>query len=105
MTIRNTTPLSMAEATEYIHDGEDAAESEKELKKFIKRFVKLDVSDAKKLRQELQALDLIKLKPEYISKVIDFLPDDQESLNKIFIDVSLVEDETKKILDTIKHFK
>ena len=40
-----------------------------------------------------------------ISKIIDILPDKAEEVNKIFIDISLDENETKKILDTIKEFK
>lgn len=100
--IKNVTPLSMAEATEYL--GEEK-ESEIELKKFIKRFVKLDDKDAKKMKVKLESLNLIKVKLEHIAKVIDFLPEDAESLNKIFTDVSLDEDESKKILDIVKEFK
>ncbi|MEK6741866.1 MAG: hypothetical protein AABX91_02000 [Nanoarchaeota archaeon] len=96
------TPLSMAEATEYL--GEEK-ESEAELKKFIKRFVKLDDKDAKKMKVKLESLNLIKVKLEHIAKVIDFLPEDAENLNKIFTDVSLDEDESKKILDVVKEFK
>ena len=40
-----------------------------------------------------------------ISKLIDVLPEKAEEVNKIFIDVSLDENETQKILDTIKEFK
>ena len=47
----------------------------------------------------------MKIKLEYIVKIIDILPETAEELNKIFVDVSLDEDETKKILDTIKKFK
>ncbi len=100
--IKNMTPLSMAEATEYL--GEEK-ESEAELKKFIKRFVKLDDKDAKKMKVKLESLNLIKVKLEHIAKVIDFLPEDAENLNKIFTDVSLDEDESKKILDVVKEFK
>jgi DNA-directed RNA polymerase subunit F len=45
------------------------------------------------------------MKSDYIVKIIDTLPENSEELNKIFIDVSLDEDETRKILDTIKKFK
>lgn len=100
--IKNMTPLSMAEATEHL--GEEK-ESEAELKKFIKRFVKLDDKDAKKMKVKLESLNLIKVKLEHIAKVIDFLPEDAENLNKIFTDVSLDEDESKKILDVVKEFK
>ena len=47
----------------------------------------------------------MKLKNEHISKLIDLLPENKEDLNKIVNDVGLDEDETKKILDTIKEFK
>ena len=100
--IKNKEPLSMTESLEYI---EDSKESETDVKKFIKKFVKLDPADAIKIREKLNALGLLKLKQEYIAKVIDIMPEDQEGLNKIFIDVSLDEDETKRILDTIKEFR
>jgi DNA-directed RNA polymerase subunit F len=100
--IKNVTPLSMAEATEYIGEEKD---SEAELKKFIKRFVKLDSEEAKKMKIKLEALSMIKVKLEHIAKIIDFLPEDAESLNKIFTDVSLDEDEAKKILDIVQEFK
>ena len=100
--IKNTIPLSMAEATEYIGETKD---SEVEVKKFIKRFVKLDHKEAKEMKAKLESLGLAKLRPEYITKIIDFLPEETESLNKIFTDVSLDEDESKKILETIREFK
>ena len=93
--IKNLTPLSMAESTEYLGEEKD---SEIELGKFIKRFVKLDSEDAKKMKIKIEALNMMKVKLEHITKVIDFLPEDAESLNKIFIDVSLDEDEAKKYL-------
>ena len=40
-----------------------------------------------------------------ISKLIDILPEKEEEVNKIFIDVGLDENETKRILDTVKEFK
>ena len=100
--IKSTIPLSMAEATEYL--GEEK-ESDVELKKFVKRFVKVSHEKAKEMRLKLESLELIKMKSEQITKIIDFLPEDVESLNKIFTDVSLDEDEAKKILETIREFK
>jgi len=92
----------MAEALEYIKKDSD---SEVEIKKFIKKFVKLKIGYAKELRKKLENLDLMKIKPEHIVKIIDLLPEDSENLNKIFNDVSLNEDETKKILETIEEFR
>jgi DNA-directed RNA polymerase subunit F len=100
--IRYREPLSMTESLKYIADEKD---SEAEIKKFIKKFVKLKPEEAKKLREELSALGLLKLKQEYISKIIDILPENFENLNKIFTDVSLDEEESKKILDIIDEFR
>ena len=92
----------MAEALEYVEDKKDG---EADIKKMMKKFVELKPEEAKKLREKLTALGLPKLRQEYISKVIDIMPENHESLNKIFIDVSLDEDESKKILDTIEEFR
>ena len=100
--IRYREPLSMTESLEFIEDKKD---SEADIKKFIKKFVKLKSEDAKKLREKLSLLGLLKLKQEYIAKIIDIMPENQENLNKIFTDVGLDEDESKKILETIEEFR
>ena len=92
----------MAEITEYSKGDKD---SEVEVKGFIKKFVKSKPEEAKEMRKKIEALDLLKLKPDHISKIIDLMPENDESLNKVFTDVSLDEDETKKILDIIKEYK
>jgi len=99
--IKNTESLSMAEAVEYVKQDE----TETEIVGFIKKFSKLSVKDAKEMKEKMDELGIIKIKSDYVVKMIDLLPDTAEELNKIFIDVSLDEDETKRILDTIKQFK
>ncbi len=100
--IKNSEPLSMAEVIEYVRKGE---ESETEIIGFIKKFNKLKAKEAIQLKQEIESLNIIKVRAEYLVKIIDLLPENSEELNKIFVDVSLDEDETKKILDTVKKFK
>jgi DNA-directed RNA polymerase subunit F len=100
--IRSTIPLSMAESLEYI---EKDKKSEKPTADFIKRFVKISPKDAKELRKKLEELKIVKMNDITITKLIDILPEKAEEVNKIFIDVSLDENETKKVLDTIKEFK
>ncbi len=92
--------LSMVEANEYLDK-----DSGTDLKGFIKKFVKMKPEKAKELREKIKSLDLLKVKEEHIAKLIDLLPETAEEINKIFSDVGLDEDETKKILDTIKEFK
>ena len=100
--IRNTTPLSMAESLEYIEKDKRA---EKPVADFIKKFVKISPKEAKELRKKLEELNIIKMNSTNISKLIDILPEKAEEVNKIFIDISLDENETQKILDTIKEFR
>ncbi len=100
--IKSLNAISAAESLEYIKDGKDG---EHEVKVFIKKFVKTSPKDAKEMRKALEALDLIKMRPEHIAKIIDTNPEDAESLNRIFTDVGLDEDESKKILEAISGFK
>lgn len=97
--IKDTAPLSMAEASEYIKKKKDA---EIDVAGFIKKFKGISPKTAKEIRKNIQALNLIKVNPKHISKMIDLLPENKQDLNKIFSDVSLNEDETNKILEEIK---
>ena len=75
------------------------------MKIYLKKFLKTTTARAKKIKEELEKADLLKLKREHIVKIIDLLPEDASDLNKIFTDVSLNEDETNKILEIIKNTK
>ena len=97
--IRNNESLSMAEAMEYIKKTQN---EEIEIMGFIKKLVKITPKEAKEIRKNIKELELIKVKPQHISKIIDLMPENAEDLNKIFTDVSLNEDETKQILSKIK---
>ena len=88
----------MSESVEYM-DKEDP------LTGFIKKFTKLDSEKAKELRKNIEDLGIIKINEKYVAKLIDTLPRDKDELNKIFVDVSLSEDEANKILETIKPYR
>jgi len=105
MTIKDTKALSMAESLDLLEALEADEEKKKELKGFIKKFTDIKPEDAKKLRGELEKLNLIKIKQEHIVKIIDLLPETASELNKIFSEVSLNEDETNKILGIVKENK
>jgi DNA-directed RNA polymerase subunit F len=100
--ILERTPLNLNEVQEILEDLPDS-EKKEETKVYLKKFLKTKPEQAKKIKEELENLDLLKLKKEYIVKIIDLLPEDVAGLNKIFTDVSLNEDETNKILDIIKN--
>lgn len=99
--IKDATPISMAEASQYIAKDKDNTE----LKGFMKNFTKLDAKDATSMREKLEALDLMKLREKQITAIIDILPEEKEDLNKIFTDISLDEEEIKKILEVVKEFQ
>jgi len=100
--IKNSTPLSMVETLEYMKKIQNP---KTEVKDFIKKFIKLDIKKAKELKDQIEQLEILQVNENHISKIIDFLPEDKEELNKIFPDTTLDEDETKKLLKTIKKFK
>jgi len=100
--IKNSEPLSMSEIAEYTKKIED---TETDIIGFIKKFAKLAPKESHKLRKKLEELELMKVKPENIVKIVDLVPENAEELNKIFTDVGLDEDETEKILETVKEFK
>jgi len=93
----------MAEIAEYIKKTKDSDVSE--VLKFIKKFTKLTAKEAVELRKKLESQNLMRVKQEHIVKIIDLMPENAEELNKIFVDSNLDEDETKKILETVKEFK
>ncbi len=100
--IINSQPLSMAEASKHT---EDSKESETNVKAFIKKFTKLKPKEAGEFGKKLEQLDYMKMKKTHIVKIIDLMPENAEDLNKIFTEISLDEDETKKILEIVKEFK
>jgi DNA-directed RNA polymerase subunit F len=95
------TPLTLNEVEEIVNEIPDNPKKE-EVLQFSKKFLKTDSEQSKKMRKELEELDMIKMKREHIIKVIDLLPLDASDINKIFVDVTLNEDETNKILEIVK---
>ena len=101
--IKEMEPLSLAEAKKIVETvKEDDEEKSKEIRGFLKKFIKLDAKKAEELKKDLGNLEIIRLKKEHIVKIIDLLPEDASDLNKLLTDVSLDEDEIKKILEVVK---
>jgi len=97
--IIKSTPLSASESKEYFGKEQEL------LKSFINKFTKLNVKQAKDFREKLEALNLMKMNAQHISKIIDLMPSNSEEINKIFIDISLDENEENKILNIVKQFE
>jgi DNA-directed RNA polymerase subunit F len=105
MNIEEMKPLSLAETQKIVKTvRKEDKEQGVEVVKFLKKFKKIKSKDAKKMREELESLNIMRLKPEYIVKIIDILPENAVELNKISSELSLDEDDIKKILDIVKKY-
>ena len=102
--IIDRTPLNLNEVQDIVEKTQDS-EKKEEIKTYLKKFLKTKPAQAKKIKEELEKLDLLKIKREHIVKIVDLLPGDLSDLNKIFTDVSLNEDEANKILGIVKNSK
>ena len=99
--IKEETPITMVEVAALAGDSDRG----KAIKRFIKQFTKMPVEKAKEMKEELRALDLIRLKDIHIVKIVDFMPTDASELNKVLIEVSLDQEEVTKILDVVSKYK
>ncbi|MEM4271464.1 MAG: hypothetical protein QXO70_05235 [Candidatus Pacearchaeota archaeon] len=98
--IKELTPLSFAEVQEYLKNSE----SNKEFLSHLKKFSKINVEDAKKLKEELTNLNIVKLNKEHLVKIIDFLPEDKDAVISIVSDAGLDDNEINLILDIVKKY-
>jgi DNA-directed RNA polymerase subunit F len=102
--IKDRQPLDMNQTSEILGSVKET-DKIKDTKAFIKKFNKTAPDKAKKIKEALEGLDLLKLKTADIVKIVDLLPENAAELNKIFVEVTLDADETNKILDAIKQNK
>ena len=102
MQIINKKPMSLSEVNSHLKDIDET----KPIALYLKKFVKLSKDKAEKLADEIRSLNNLKLKEEYILKIVDFLPEDKEDVAKILVEASLSEEELNSILEVVKkHLK
>ena len=70
---------------------------------YLQEFVKNDLKTAEQIREKLIGLGISKLREKHIVKIIDTMPEDQESLKVLFAgeSVSFKQEELKQILDVV----
>ena len=100
MNLISRKPVAMAEAK--ILAGN--LEERKTLNEYFKAFSKAPAKDAKKLSEEISALNNLKIKEEDIVKITDFMPKTSEEVNKVFNGVSLSEEEINSIINIVKKY-
>lgn len=107
-------PITLAEVKEIVIDKskeikEDSEDNQRirAVHDLLKKIVKLKPEQARKLKEEILALGIIKLKERDVVKIIDFLPEDAEDIRKIFFGqgINLDENEINSILEKIKKYK
>lgn len=97
-------PVNLNEVKKILNEiPENEQKSQMEI--YVKKFIKISAEKAKKIKESIEKLDLLKLKNEHIVKIIDLMPEDVSDLNKIFTEVTLNEDEINKILEIVKQNK
>lgn len=97
--INNSQPLSLAEVKHYLKDSTNEV-----MNTYLKEFCHIEHAEAKKLADEIRAINSPKVREEHIVKILDFLPKDAEEINKIFVDVSLSEEEANAFLEIVKKY-
>ncbi|OIO40356.1 hypothetical protein CO154_01500 [Candidatus Pacearchaeota archaeon CG_4_9_14_3_um_filter_31_7] len=108
MIIKESKPISMIEADSILEKKKESKEEKiKEVRRYIKKFVRIKKEDAVKIREELSKLDIIKLNDTHITKILDLVPMDAEDLRKIFANeaISLNQEEINKILNVTSKIK
>lgn len=97
--------ISMAEALSILESMDINKEKKKEIETYLKKFIKINKEKAQKMREEIEKLEIIKIKPHHISQIINIMPENASELNKIFTDTTLNEDETNRILEIVRKYK
>ena len=91
-------PLTIADVSEYVKKEE----IKEEVSEYLKKFSKVSKEKSDEMREAIKKLNNPKIKEEHIVRAVDFLPKDQEDVNKVFLDCNLNEEEARAILEIIK---
>lgn len=99
-------PLALAEVKEKLEkvekrDKEMTARAEK-VKTYLNKFTGKEKID--ELRKKLEGLNISRLKPRHINKIIDLMPEDSGSLRAVFAgeNITLKQEDLNRILECLK---
>jgi DNA-directed RNA polymerase subunit F len=106
--IINEMSITMAELKDRL---DDIKKRDKELnsravetEEYLHKFVSIKAKEAVKLREEINKLQIPRLKDRQINKIIDVMPKDVESLKLIFVgdNLTLKQEDLEKIINILK---
>ena len=98
--------IALPEVKEILDKVSDKNIEQKRALKNAKRFAKLKIEDSKKLIEELNALDMRKLKDNFIYQIVNVMPKDVDDLKVILASskIAFKEKEMKSILEVIAKY-
>ena len=104
----NEKALTMAELKEKLEEvkkrDEELSVKAQKMHEYLNKFVKLKEKAALKLKEEINNLNILRLKEKHIIKIIDIMPQDIESLKLIFAaeNLTIKQEDLQRILDVLK---
>ncbi len=104
------TPITMSELRQELdkvkkRDGELNFRANK-TEDYLNQFATLKQKQTEELKQKIEKLNITRLKPEYVTKIVDLLPKTVEELKVVMqgYPLSVKQEDLKKIVDVInKH--
>ena len=103
--ILNEAPLTLLEAKEIMDKIEkrdkEMPERTTKTKEYINKFTK---HTKKEVKSKLEKIEISKLRPRHIAKIVDLMPKDPEILKSLFAGepITLKQEEITKILECLK---
>ena len=109
-TIINEVPINMIELKKTLdatkkRDGELNFRATK-TEEYLQQFVTLSATKGKELKKKLEELNIPRLKPEHIAKIIDIMPQTVEDM-KVMLQayvITVTQDNMKKIIAVVKEY-
>lgn len=104
------TPLSLIEMKEKLQEikkrDKELNFRAKKTEEYLNVIAKIKLNKANELKKELENLEIARLKPNQIIKLVDVLPKDMDSLRMLFSNenLTLKQEDITKILDIVKKY-
>ncbi len=100
-------PLTMAELKEELSDlkkKQDLSFRGNKTLEYLNIFSKVSKKSVDEMKEKLKALDLVRLKDRHITKIVDIMPENIESLKTLLANenITLKEEELNNILACLK---
>jgi DNA-directed RNA polymerase subunit F len=98
--------VPISKAKDILEKIEEPGYEQKLALEHVKKFAKLSTAESNKLVKELEALNMRKLKSEYIVKIVDLTPKDIDDLKIILMqaDIPFKDEELQQIIEVIKKY-